>query len=443
MMQMSWSLKANSRKRKSKSKEYAYPSNSNSATKQQDSTVINEVSKLVQEDLNNNADPHAVHSEATFTKGPADICSPTRHAVAPPLAAQDSSPRCITPASPTEPQLPSGLPVLAASPPASRNIPHRIPVQNPSQDLAMPLPPIEYTSTVPESGEASESSGASNIGSPVTAPESGPNAEHLAVEALLCFSHRSPSTKRPPDSKPQYVKPEAAHQQYQSATRSSVSVSMPASITGAAPSPSSTLASHAAQCTAAAAEASALGADPENVLHNVLSHLGAGPSAGVPAATNAPAGTSDGADRCSRLESWLVERDRRWLGTIEPEPAAAGAHGSSGPCKEVGLSLSDGSTASLSLLSGSSAAATPTAISQDAKRLKRYSEIMQEVQALARQQQPTTSADLSLGGSSARVDPSAVASSTPLSKKAEARDGPRWSFKPLKQQRLVPNVPTC
>lgn len=275
----------------------------------------------------------------------------------------------------------------------------------------MPLPPIEYTSTVPESGEASESSGASNIGSPVTAPESGPNAEHLAVEALLCFSHRSPSTKRPPDSKP-------------------------------APSPS-LLASRAAQCTAAAAEASALGADPENVLRNVLSHLGAGPSAGVPAATNAPAGTSDGADRCSRLESWLVERDRRWLGTIEPEPAAAGAHGSSGPCKEVGLSLSDGSTASLSLLSGSSAAATPTAISQDAKRLKRYSEIMQEVQALARQQQPTTSADLSLGGSSARVDPSAVASSTPLSKKAEARDGPRWSFKPLKQQRLVPNVPTC
>lgn len=411
MMQMSWSLKANSRKRKSKSKEYAYPSNSNSATKQQDSTVINEVSKLVQEDLNNNADPRAVRSEAKRTKGPADICSPTRHAVAPPLAAQDSSPRCITPASPTEPQLPSGLPVLAASPPASRNIPHRIPVPSPSQDLAMPLPPIEYTSTVPESGEASESSGASNIGSPVTAPESGPNAEHLAVEALLCFSHRSPSTKRPPDSKP-------------------------------APSPS-LLASRAAQCTAAAAEASALGADPENVLRNVLSHLGAGPSAGVPAATNAPAGTSDGADRCSRLESWLVERDRRWLGTIEPEPAASGAHGSSGPCKEVGLSLSDGSTASLSLLSGSSAAATPTAISQDAKRLKRYSEIMQEVQALARQQQPTTSADLSLGGSSARVDPSAVASSTPLSKKAEARDGPRWSFKPLKQQRLVPNVPTC
>ena len=318
----------------------------------------------------------------------------------------------------------------------------------------MPPPPIEYTSTVPESGEASESSGASNIGSPVTAPESGPNAEHLAVEALLCFSHRSPSTKRPPDSKP-----EAAHQQqtadaqpavhmrwrrqYRPPVRPSVSVSMPASITGAAPSPSSTLASRAAQCTAAAAEASALGADPENVLRNVLSHLGAGPSAGVPAATNAPAGTSDGADRCSRLESWLVERDRRWLGTIEPEPAAAGAHGSSGPCKEVGLSLSDGSTASLSLLSGSSAAATPTAISQDAKRLKRYSEIMQEVQALARQQQPTTSADLSLGGSSARVDPSAVASSTPLSKKAEARDGPRWSFKPLKQQRLVPNVPTC
>jgi len=396
MMQMSWSLKANSRKRKSKSKEYAYPSNSNSATKQQAGTVINEVSKLVQEDLNNNADPRAVRTEVKPTEGPADICFPTRDAVAPLLAAQGASPRCITPAPPSEQQPPSGLPDLAASSPVARNIPHRIPVPSPSQDLAIPLPPIEYTSTVPESGEASESSGASNFGSsnpsgsPVTAPASGPNAEHLAVEALLCFSHRSPSTKRPPDSKPQYVKPEAAHQQ----------------------------------------------------LRNVLSHLGAGPSAGVPAVTNAPAGAFDAADRCTRLESWLAEGNRRWLGSIEPEPAAAGAHGGSGPCKEVGLSLSDTSTASLSLLSGSSAAATPTTISQDAKRLKRYSEIMQEVQALARQQQPTTSADLSLG-SSARVDPSAVAStSTPLSKKAEARDGPRWSFKPLKQQRLVPNVPT-